>query len=352
MNSFKKISIAIAAALAFVGISVAPSSAAPLAVTVASVNNTTTYAAPATVAVPSANQITSGTSLSIVATADTGTTVSFTASSTIKLVTALNTTSPATVTTASGTSSYTATSAGTAITVYAYTTSATVGSVTVVNGAYSTIVYIQGTAGPAYNVALSVPSATAVGTVPTITALATDVFGNPVASEPIMVTLVGTTFADSSITKTLTTSAVTSAVGVTPVTVFGSKTEALATAVTGEVTVVATGANSATAVTGLAAPVKSAISKFTVSDLAGQIALLKAELASEKSGRATDKVAADKALSDANIASDKAIADAKATSVTIQAAADLAKATYIAEYNALAKKWNAKNPKAKVSLKK
>ena len=127
---------------------------------------------------------------------------------------------------------------------------------------------------------------------------------------------------------------------------FGSKTEALATAVTGEVTVVATGANSATAVTGLAAPVKSAISKFTVSDLAGQIALLKAELAAEKAGRSADKVAADKALADA-------LAKAKSDSETATAklaVSDLTAATYKSQYNALAKKWNKANPKAKVAL--
>jgi hypothetical protein len=218
--------------------------------------------------------------------------------------------------------------------------------VTIVNGSYSTIVYVQGTAGPAYNVALSVPSATAVGTVPTITASATDVFGNPVASEAISVTLVGGAFADNSVTKTFTTSAVTSAAGVTPVTVLGSKTESLATAVAGDITVVATGATSATAVTGLDAPVKSAISKFTVSDLSGQIALLKALLAEEKAGRAADKVAADKALADAKTASDTATVLA----ATKQAAADLKALTYKTQYNALAKKWNKANPKSKVAL--
>jgi len=70
-------------------------------------------------------------------------------------------------------------------------------------------------------------------------------------------------------------------------------------------------------------------------------AIIPSLLAAEKAGRAADKVAADKAL-----------ADAKAATITATAAANLAKATYIAEYNALAKKWNAKNPKAKVALKK
>ena len=42
--------------------------------------------------------------------------------------------------------------------------------------------------------------------------------------------------------------------------------------------------------------------------------------------------------------------DAAAKLATDKAAADLAKATYKAEYNALATKWNKKNPKAKVAL--
>jgi hypothetical protein len=48
----------------------------------------------------------------------------------------------------------------------------------------------------------------------------------------------------------------------------------------------------------------------------------------------------------------KAIADVAAAKIAAKAASDLAAAAYKAEYNALAKKWNAKNPKAKVALKK
>jgi hypothetical protein len=72
-------------------------------------------------------------------------------------------------------------------------------------------------------------------------------------------------------------------------------------------------------------------------------------LAAEKAGRAADKVASDKALADA-------LAKASADAVTAKAAADVATAAaaakYKAEYNALATKWNKKNPKAKVALKK
>jgi hypothetical protein len=367
MNSFKKISIATAAALAIVGLSVAPSSAAPLTVAVASVTNATTATAPATVAVPSANQITSGTSVALAATADTGTTVSFTASSTVKLVAALHT-SNAPVSVASGVSTLTLAGAGTtAVTVYAYTTTTAVGSVTIVNGSYSTIVYIKGTAGAASNVAVSVPSATAVGTIPTITVSATDVFGNAIATgETITATVIGSTFADGSSTKNLVTTT-TAENAADSTLVVGSKTAALATAVAGTIQVVVTGVSSAATVAGLPVPTKAATASFVVSDLNGTIATLRAELAAEKAGRAldaqaasnllaaekagraADKVAADKALADA-------LAKASADAVTAKAAADVATAAaaakYKAEYNALATKWNKKNPKAKVALKK
>lgn len=344
MKSFKKLSIVTAAALAIISVSVAPSSAAPLAVTVATVTNATTTAAPATVAVPSANQITSGTSVALAATADTGTVVSFVASDTIKLVTALHTTD-APKTTLSGSSTHSATSAGSAITVYAYTTSVKVGTVTITNGGYSTVVYIKGTAGAASNVAVAVPAASAVGTIPTITVSATDVFGNPVLTgETITATVIGSTFSDGTVTKSLITSTTAEATADTTL-VAGSKTASLAVGVAGTVSVVVTGASSAATVTGLTAPVKAAQAAFTVSDLNGTVASLTAQLAAEKAGRALDAQAAANLL-----AAEKA--GRAADAVTAKAAADLAAATFKAEYNALAKKWNAKNPKAKVALKK
>lgn len=335
MNSFKKVSIATAAALAIMAVSAVPTLAAPLAVTVASSSNATTNAAPATIAVPSANQITSGTSVALTATADTGTVVSFVASPTVKLVTALHT-ADAPKTVASGVSTHSVTSAGVAITVYAYTTTTAVGFVTITNGAYSTIVYIKGIASTAAKVSVSVPSATAVGTVPTITVLATDVFGNAVLTgETVTVTVIGSTFADGTITKALVTATTAEAVADTTL-VAGSKTAALATAVAGTISVTATGALTATAVTGLDAPVKAVQTSFTVSDLNGTIAVLTAQLnaernaraleaqsaaiilATEKAARAADKVAADKALADEKSAhastkveaADKAKADA------------------------------------------
>jgi hypothetical protein len=375
MNSFKKIAFVIAAALTSTMVLAPSSNAAPLAVTVASVANTTTAAAPHSVAVPSTNVIDAGHSVAIAATADTGTSVSFSASSTVKLVTALNTVdSPKNV--LSGSSSLSAVSTGSAMTVYAYTTSSATGSVTIVNGAYSTIIYIKGTAGHAAKVIATVPGSVAVNTAPTISVSAVDVFGNAVACETIAVTLIGANFFDGTITKSLTTASVTSIPGVLPVTVLGSASATLSAVSSGNVTVIATDVTMADTALGLPAAVKTAFITFPVTDLDAQISALKAELAAERAGRAADKVAADKlaldaktasdkafadakivsdkALADAKVASDKALADAKTASdlaaANAKANADIAIAKYKAIYNALATKWNKKHPTAKVAL--
>ena len=188
----------------------------------------------------------------------------------------------------------------------------------------------------------------------------TDVFGNAVGGETVTATLIGATWADLSISKSILTSTAAQVTADSTL-VLGTKAEKLAPAVAGTVTIAVTGASSATAVTGLAAPVKAAVASFTVTDLNGtvnalnaqvaslnaQLAVANAALVAEKTARAADKVAADKVLADAKIASDSA-------TVTAKAAADLALATanaaYKAKYNALATKWNKKNPKAKVAL--
>ena len=353
MNSFKKVSLIIAAALTSTALVVAPSSAAPLAVTVAGSANATTATAPATANVPADNKVDSADAVALVATADTGTAVSFVSAGGVKIVLALDNAPTAPVLASAGTTSYSATSQGTAITVYAFTTSTNTGSVTITNGAYSTIVYVKGNAGSAYNVGLSVPSAVAVGTIPSVTVNVTDVFGNAVGAETVTATLIGGTWADASISKSIITSTAANVASDSTLT-LGSKAEKLAVAVAGTVTVAATGAASATAVTGLAAPVKAVVASFAVTDLNGtitalnaRVAGLTAELAAANAGRAADKVAADKALADAKAASDSATVTAK---VAADIALATAKAEHKAKFNALAKKWNAKNPKAKIAL--
>jgi uncharacterized small protein (DUF1192 family) len=353
MNSFKKVSLIIAAALTSTALVVAPSSAAPLAVTVAGSANATTATAPATANVPADNKVDSADAVALVATADTGTVVSFASAGGVKLVLALDNAPTAPVLASAGTTSHSVVSQGSAITVYAFTTSTNTGSVTVTNGAYSTIVYVKGIAGSAYNVGLSVPSAVAVGTIPSVSVNVTDVFGNSVGGETVTATLIGGTWADASISKSIITSTAANVASDSTLT-LGSKAEKLAVAVAGTVTVAATGAASATAVTGLAAPVKAVVASFAVTDLNGTIAALNArvagltaELAAANAGRAADKIASDKALADAKAASDSATVTAK---VAADIALATAKAEHKAKFNALAKKWNKKNPKAKVAL--
>jgi hypothetical protein len=341
MNSFKKISLIIAAALTSTALVVAPSSAAPLAVTVAGSANTTTATAPATANVPADNKVDSADAVALVATADTGTVVSFVSTGGVKLVLALDNAPTAPVLASAGTTSYSTTSQGSAITVYAFTTSTNVGSVTITNGAYSTIVYVKGIAGSAYNVGLSVPSAVAVGTIPSVSVNVTDVFGNLVGGETVTATLIGGTWADASISKSIITSTAANVTADSTLT-LGSKAEKLSVAVAGTVTVAATGAASATAVTGLAAPVKAVVASFAVTDLNGTIAALNARVAS---------LTAELAVVNAALVAEKAgRVNDSATATTAKAASDLAFAIQKKKFNDLAKKWNKKNPRAKVAL--
>jgi hypothetical protein len=341
MNSFKKISLIIAAALTSTALVVAPSSAAPLAVTVAGSANTTTATAPATANVPADNKVDSADAVALVATADTGTVVSFVSTGGVKIVLALDNAPTAPVLASAGTTSYSTTSQGSAITVYAFTTSTNVGSVTITNGAYSTIVYVKGIAGSAYNVGLSVPSAVAVGTIPSVSVNVTDVFGNLVGGETVTATLIGGTWADASISKSIITSTAANVTADSTLT-LGSKAEKLSVAVAGTVTVAATGAASATAVTGLAAPVKAVVASFAVTDLNGTIAALNARVAS---------LTAELAVVNAALVAEKAgRVNDSATATTAKAASDLAFAIQKKKFNDLAKKWNKKNPRAKVAL--
>jgi hypothetical protein len=342
MKTTKKIAIATAAALAMFGIS-AVANAAPLSVTVNSVANATTSAAPQVVLVPSTNVIDALHTVAISATADTGTTVTFTASSTVKLVSVLNTVSTP-VNVSSGVSTLTGTSNGSALTVYAYTTSTAVGSVTITNGAYSTIAFIKGNAGPAYNVVANVPGSFAINTAPSISVSTTDVFGNPIGGATVVATLVGATFADNSVTKSLTTSTVADVLA-DPTLVVGSKSATLAPVLTTASITLTVSASVADAVVGLPAPVRSGSISFGGVDLNAQIKDLNNKVTDLTAQLAASKAETAKALSDsaaAKTVSEKALADANAAS----------KAEYnalVAKYNALAAAFTAKAKKYKFS---
>jgi hypothetical protein len=342
MNSFKKVSLIIAAALTSTMLVSPAANAATTTLTVAGSAATggTVATAPVALPVPADNSIDAADALKIAITSvDTGTAVSAVATN-ATIVPALATAS-APVTASSGSSALTINvGTGTTAEFYVYTKTTTVGTVSVTVGGNTTTYYVQGTAGALNSITLTAPASGAAGTIATLKVAGYDVFGN-LKSGATINTLVSSNGAATATALTTDTAVAT----------LGTKEQTVTLPASGSVVVTAY-ATVATAVTGLSAPVGSVVATVAVRDLAGELAakvselaVANAALAAEKAGRAADKVASDKALADA-------AAKLAADSVTAKAAADLAKATYIAEYNALAKKWNAKNPKAKVALKK
>jgi hypothetical protein len=345
MNSFKKVSLIIAAALTSTMLVSPAANAATTTLTVAGSAATggTVATAPVALPVPADNSIDAADALKIAITSvDTGTAVSAVATN-ATIVPALAT-STAPVTASNGSSALTINvGTGTTADFYVYTKTTTVGTVVVTIGGNSTTYYVQGTAGALNSITLTAPASGAAATSATLKVSGYDVFGNLKGGATIN-TLVSSNGAATATALTTDTAVAT----------VGTKEQTVTLPASGSVVVTAY-ATVATAVTGLTAPVGSVVATVAVRDLAGELAAKNAELAvansalavanaalaAEKAGRAADKVA-----------SDSATATAKAATVTAQAAADLAAATYKAEYNALAKKWNAKNPKAKVALKK
>jgi hypothetical protein len=340
MNSFKKVSLIIAAALTSTMLvsPAAQANAGTVTLTVAGSAATggTVVTAPVSLPVPADNSIDAADALKIAVTSvDTGTVVTAVATN-ATIVPALAT-STAPVTASNGTSTLSvSTGTGNSADFYVYTKSAAVGTVSVTRAGTTTVYYVQGTAGALNSIALSAPTSGAAGTVATLKVTGYDVFGNVKGGATIN-TLVSSNGVAT--TTALTTDTATAT--------LGTKEQTVTLPASGSVVVTAY-ATVATAVTGLAAPVGAVNATIVVRDLAGELAAKIAELATanaalaaEKAGRAADKVASDAAAA-------KATTDAAAA----KAVADLAKAAYKAEYNALAKKWNAKNPKAKVALKK
>jgi len=316
MNSFKKVSLIIAAALTSTMLvsPAANANAGTVTLTVAGSAATggTVVTTPVALPVPADNSIDAADALKIAVTSvDTGTVVTAVAVN-ATIVPAL----------------------------YVYTKSTAVGSVSITRAGTTTVYYVQGTAGALNSITLTAPASAAAGTSQVLKVSGFDVFGNPKGGATIN-TLVSSSGA--ALSTALTTDTATATIG--------TKEQTITIPATGSVTVVAY-ATVATAVTGLATPIGSASATIAVRDVVGElaaanstIATLRAELAAansaltaEKAGRAADKAASDSAT------------------VTAKAASDLAAATaaakYKAEYNALATKWNKKFPKLKVALKK
>ena len=388
MNSFKKIALAVVAAMTLGTIVATPASAAVMtvAVTLNGTANTTNsaIATPAVLPVPSDNKIEATDALKFVATVDTGTAVTVSATN-ATIVSALHS-DAAPIGASSGSSSLTvATGTGTTATFYVYTKTTAIGTVTVTNQGTTFTYYVQGEAGKINNLTVSAPATGAAGTKQDILVTATDVFGNKVSGK----SLTATVFAATAVmdTATATTGATLSD--------FGVATFKATLPATGNRSLImfapTTAGDASTAdVVGLTARTLAPFAEIAVRDLASELAAEKAAkdaavaaLAAEKAAHDATKAADVKALAEAKAASDKALADAKVAADAALAAAvkvetDKAAAAKVASdaalaakdaqiakltadnaaalaalkksFNALATKWNKKNPKAKVTL--
>ncbi len=373
MNSFKKIALAVVAAMTLGMVAVAPANATVMtvAVTLDGTANTTNgvIATPATLPVPADNTIDAADALRFVATVAAGTSVSAVATN-ATIVSALHT-SAAPVGASSGSSSLTiATGTGTTATFFVYTKTTAIGTVVINNGGTTLTYYVQGTAGKINNLTVSAPTAGAAGTKQDIVVTATDTFGNKVSGKSITATV----FAATAVldTATVTTGAT--------LTDFGTATFKATLPTTGTRTLItfapttSTDATSADVV-GLPARTLAPFAEIAVRDLVSELAAEKAakdaalaakavadaavvkaaadaaaaKVASD-AALAAEKVASAKALADAKVLSDAALAakDAQITKLTADNAAAIK--SMKAAFNKLALQWNKKNPKAKVAL--
>jgi len=330
MKSINKLSLVIAAALAGTVLTSVSASAATTTLSVGGSTVTTGTVAtnPTVLPVPSDNKVDSADALKVSISGSDITGISITAVATnATIVTALHTdTAPVTSNTGSSTVSI-ATGTGTVAEFYVYTKTTNAGTVVVSFAGTSVTYYVKGSAGAAYNLSLIAPDTVNTSTSTKIFARTSDIFGNPVTTSTPSVTSIGATVGSVSVSETSTGT-------------FAFDLSAPATVGTIGLSVGIT----ATDIAGLAAASKTATKFIAITNLADALASANAQISALNSQLLAAN-AAKKAAEDALTAE-------KSNAALAKAAADLAAAAYKAEYNALAKKWNAKNPKAKVALKK
>ena len=380
MNSFKKIALAMVAAMTLGTMVATPASANTMSV-VATTWNGTAFATPTTAGtalttaivrpVPADNKIDNADVIQLVATVVAGTNVTATATN-ATIVSALH--DPAApVGASSGSSSLTvATGTGQTATFYVYTKTTAIGTVVITNGPVTLTYYIQGTAGLINNLTVSAPASGAAGTKQDILVTATDVFGNKVSGPSITATV----FAATAVMETATVATGTTLAD------FGVAKFTATLPTTGNRALIMfapTVANPVTTaaadVVGLPARALAPFAEIAVRDLVSELAAEKAAkdaalaakavadaaVVKAAADAAAAKVASDAALAAEKAASAKALADAKVTSDAALAAKDAVIAKLTADnaaaikslkdaFNKLARQWNAKNPKAKVTL--
>jgi len=351
MNSFKKIALAMVAAMTLGTVVVTPASANTISVAVTtSVAGSGTALAPYTVNVPYDNvvsdTVTASEALTFTATVVAGNPVTFTATGNAKIVSAVN----AGVTSASGVTSLTVTPSGTTAVVYVFTTSTSASAITAsILGASSTT-YLKGIAGPAYNVSLSLPTSGNISGTSTATAMVTDIFGNGVATAPTFTAInatAGSATADAIVvgkyTSTITLPATAGNVAVGASITAPTAVPTLAIAKTADSALLAVSdLASALATANAALAAEKAASVAAATKAAADLATANAEIAKLKADAVTAKAASDKALADATAAHAAELAKVKADN-------DAAIAAVKKAFNALAAKWNKANPKAKVA---
>ena len=200
------------------------------------------------------------------------------------------------------------------VNVYVYSTSTTVGSVTITQGGNSRVLYVDGTnlSGYAYNVNFTAPATADVSGHVLFTGTVTDVFGNPIeGAAASVVTLSAFGIAASGVTIGTGDNAWTESATKKGTYTFGLPTSATAgSAAYG----IATGAAAPTKPTNLAAPQWTQFITVTTASLSAQVTALTAQVAA----------------------------------LTAQLQATVTKA----KYNKLAKRWNRANPSNKVKLQK
>jgi len=345
MNSFKKIALAVVAAMTMSTLVATSASAAPMQVTSVKKAGTTTTlgtaaTTPITLPVPSDNSVDTADTVEFVVTVDTGTVVSVVATNAFVIPAVATSTAPVTASSGAATWSQNV-GTGTTATFYVYTKTTAIGSVAITNGGTTTTYYVQGTSDKINSLTLTGVDSAPAGTSVTVTIGAVDVFGNKLSGKSISAIANG---------ATLDTATVTTGSGLTN---FGTAEVKFVAPATGPVTIVAYAASAdmGTAVTGFSTPSSSAVKVIAVTDLSAQVSALTTQLAAANAAKAVAEAAL--AAEKTALATVKAELDAlKAKAIVDKAATDLARATYVAEYNALAKKWNAKFPKLKVTLKK
>jgi hypothetical protein len=328
MNSFKKISVAIAAALAIgtiVGVTPATAATTLTVNSVAAVGGTTAVS-PVEIPVPDQNNVLVSKALTIVVDTLPINTVVTASATNGKILTTIGTALAPVVATAGSATASVNTGSGATATFYVFTTSTANGSVVVTVGGTSTTYYFKGSAGALNAITMTTPDTAAAGTTQKVVLGGYDVFGNAIGASSISLQVVTSTASTTTVHTTETATAGTA--------VLGFKSVDVSVPATGTLTLVATAAVAA-AVTGLASPVGVAVKTVSIRDLASELASVQAQLIAERAAHSTTKTALDSALA------------AKTT-------ADVALATAIADhkkkFNDLAKKWNKKNPRAKVSL--